>query len=258
MYYLKFLFFALPLFATSCSVATDSSQPQTSLTLTEVVQESSPKVKNVNSAQFLALTKKGNGIILDVRTPGETAQGSLANASFINVNDRAFVQRINLIQKDKPIYVYCASGARSAKAADLLLKNGFTEVYNLLGGIRDWRASGYAVTQPNPGAMNKEASLSLTDFEKILDTDKPVLIDFHTQWCAPCKKMNPIVDNLITVNKNQADILKVDVDQSNEIGEMLQIKGVPVFILFKEGKEIWRHSGAISQETLQNVLNNSI
>ena len=92
-------------------------------------------VQNISAAEFQKQIEQNPGIILDVRTPGETAQGYIPDASFIDFYDKEFTNKVKLMQKDKPIYVYCRSGGRSAKAAEILKQNGFKEVYNLLGGL---------------------------------------------------------------------------------------------------------------------------
>jgi thioredoxin 1 len=258
MHSIKSLILATPFFIISCTEQTASDHQEIAALTVEQVQKAKAHVQNVNPQQFHQLIAKADGIILDVRTPEETAKGAIENASFINVNDRAFVRRIKLMQKDKPIYVYCASGGRSANAADLLIQNGFKDVYNLSGGIRSWTASGFEITPPKEGSISNVTQLTFPEFMKMLDTEKPVLIDFHTQWCSPCKKMSPIIDALTTENKGKAEILKIDVDQSIEVAQKLNIKGVPVFILYENGKETWRQSGILTQAELQAVLDGAM
>ena len=85
-------------------------------------QQSEAFLKNVDAKQFKELVDAGKGIILDVRTPDEVSEGYINNASTINLYDDDFIAKINLIQKDKEIYVYCKSGGRSSEAAELLKK----------------------------------------------------------------------------------------------------------------------------------------
>lgn len=100
--------------------------------------------------------------------------------------------------------------------------------------------------------------MSLSDFEALLKTDKPVLIDFHTVWCASCRKMAPIIDEIAEEYKNKAIVMRIDVDKSKDVGNAYNIKGVPVFILFKNGKEIWKHNGMISEEELKKQIENNL
>ena len=84
--------------------------------------------------------------LLDVRTPEEFSVEHLENADNVNVNSPDFANKVAKYDKSKPIFVYCKVGGRSAQAADKLVAMGFTEVYNLEGGINAWRASGLTTT----------------------------------------------------------------------------------------------------------------
>jgi rhodanese-related sulfurtransferase len=93
---------------------------------------------DITAAQFAELTAKHPGIILDVRTPAEYEKGNIGNSANINFYDRDFVTQVERFEKSTPIYVYCQVGGRSAKAMKQLNASGFEEVYNLLGGYREW------------------------------------------------------------------------------------------------------------------------
>lgn len=86
-------------------------------------------------------------VVLDVRTPSEYNGGHLAQAKLMNVNDSNFKQQLSTLQKDKPVYVYCAAGVRSNKAAKIMRQEGFTQVFELSGGIQAWQAAGKPVTK---------------------------------------------------------------------------------------------------------------
>ncbi|GIL23940.1 MAG: rhodanese [Bacteroidota bacterium] len=86
-------------------------------------------------------------VVLDVRTPDEYNRGHLPDAKLMNVNDRDFKQQLSTLQKDKPVYVYCAAGVRSNKAANIMRQEGFTQVFELKGGIQSWQAAGKPVTK---------------------------------------------------------------------------------------------------------------
>ena len=91
------------------------------------------------------VTSNKEKVILDVRTPSEFNSGHLAQARLMNVNDKNFTQQISTLPKDKPVYVYCAAGVRSNKAAKILRQQGFTHVFELSGGIQAWQAAGKPV-----------------------------------------------------------------------------------------------------------------
>lgn len=211
-------------------------------------------IKNVDAATFKELIEKEDGIVLDVRTPEEVASGHIPNASTINIYDEDFEAKINMMQKDKTIYVYCKSGGRSSQAAQLLQKNGFDKVYNLDGGTMAWENSNYPLTAPSNATDEKIQTISLADFKTMIATDKPVLVDFHTVWCAPCKKMAPVIDEIETEYADKAVVNRIDVDKSKEVAKAYDISGVPVFILFVNGEQKWKHNGMISKEELKKQL----
>ncbi|MGB1018844.1 MAG: rhodanese-like domain-containing protein [Chitinophagales bacterium] len=94
-------------------------------------------IQNVETKEFAELIKN-DGHLIDVRTPGEFDAGHINGATLINVNDANFNSQIEVLEKSKPVYVYCRSGARSMKAARIMEQKGFTKVYNLKGGYLDW------------------------------------------------------------------------------------------------------------------------
>lgn len=219
-------------------------------------QDNQPFIENVDAKKFNELVEVGDGVILDVRTPEEVNQGHLINSSNIDFYDKDFVRKINLISKDKTIYVYCQSGGRSAEAAVILQENGFSKIYNLSGGIKAWEQEGFPLNKTAKETDEHIQQMSLKEFEKLLKTEKPVLIEFHTVWCSPCRKMAPIIDKLEIEYKEEALILRIDVDKSKDVGKAYEIVGVPVFILFLNGEEKWRHTGVISEEELIKQLKN--
>jgi thioredoxin len=213
------------------------------------------ELKHVDSKEFLNLTKSGNGIILDVRTPQEYSQGHIENSTLISSNDKEFVQKVSLLQKGKPIYVYCLSGSRSRSVANYLSKNGFTNVYNLQRGIMEWQQYGYTLTKSdNPIAITNK-TYDQTEFNKILSSKNVVLIDFHAPWCAPCKQMSPIIEQLQKEYTGKATIEKVDITANKTIKKNYNIASIPGLILFKNGKQVWKHTGLISHADLSKVIN---
>jgi len=98
-------------------------------------------IKNVNSIEFKKLIEKKDGIVLDVRTLYEFEGGHIDNANQLNYFAFSFRKNVLLLPKYKPIYVYCRSGYRSKKAAKILIKNGYNNVYNLENGILEWEGN---------------------------------------------------------------------------------------------------------------------
>ena len=213
------------------------------------------RVTHVDAPTFRKLAEERAGIVLDVRTPGEVARGHLADATVIDLNDPRFATKLDLMQKDKPVFVYCASGRRSASAADIMIERGFTEVYNLSGGISAWSAAGFAIDRSAaPAASASTGGMTPAALDAILQGEKRVLVDYHTQWCTPCRKMAPVVDQLAQAWKGKARVLTVDVEQSEALAQREKIQGVPVFVLYVDAKERWRRSGLIPRDVLEAEL----
>ena len=213
---------------------------------------------NLSPKEFKSAFEKENAILLDVRTPQEINGGMIENASTIDFYDADFSKKIAKIQKDKTVYVYCKSGGRSSKAAKMLLESGQAKVVNLKGGIMAWNTNRMPLTKSTSKKDHSMEELSISDFDNMLSKNSLVLADFHTLWCVPCRKMSPIVDELKVEYESSAEILRIDMDKSELLADSYNIKAVPTFVLFKDSKEIWRHTGLISKEELEEILKSNI
>ena len=91
-------------------------------------------------------------------------------------------------------------------------------------------------------------------FSEIINGNKPVLVDFSAEWCGPCKMMKPLLHELSSRVRNQAIILKIDVDKNPSVSQAYQIRSVPTLILFQNGKIMWRQSGVVNAAKLESVI----
>lgn len=214
------------------------------------------EVIHLNAKSFQEKIQSVDGVILDVRTHKETRLGIISNASIVDYYDLNFSNKIKLIQKDKPVFVYCRSGGRSSKAAEQLLEQGQREVYNLKGGISAWQRAHLPIEMQSTIYDSDAQVLTLREFEDLIVEKKFVLANFYTQWCVPCKKMIPILNDF--EKTSSTDLIRVDMDNAQDLSEHYNIEAVPTLILFYKGSEVWRHSGAISKENLQDVVSNNI
>lgn len=111
----------------------------------------SQQAKDLDAKAFKELvTQTPNAIVVDVRTDGEVAQGVIENAIQIDFNGQNFELNLDKLDKNKPTFLYCASGGRSGSASKIMVEKGFKQVYNLNGGINAWRAEGYPTTNLKP------------------------------------------------------------------------------------------------------------
>ena len=91
-------------------------------------------------------------------------------------------------------------------------------------------------------------------FRELIQSGKPVLVDFHATWCGPCKMMSPVLAEVKQELGDVLTIIKVDIDKQPELAQALSVQGVPTFVLFKNGTPLWRQSGAIGKGQLKGIL----
>ena len=97
-----------------------------------------------------------------------------------------------------------------------------------------------------------------TSFQELIQTEKPVLVDFFATWCGPCTQLAPILKEVKDQLGDKISIIKLDVDKNQEIASIYQVRGVPTLILFQGGKQVWRQSGALDTATIiQHISTNT-
>lgn len=98
----------------------------------------------------------------------------------------------------------------------------------------------------------------MSNFETIIKSEKPVLIDFFATWCGPCKVLGPILKEVKGSLGERISIIKIDVDKNQQVAAQYQVRGVPTMILFQNGKQLWRQSGVLSKdEIIKTILEKS-
>lgn len=205
---------------------------------------------NLAVGDFEKAVKQPNIQVLDVRTLGEFQTGHLKNAFLADwTNQEQFTERVQSLDKSKPIYTYCLSGARSGAAASWLREKGYL-AYNMEGGIAAWKRAGKTVEE---SAGVKQ--MTLKEFQLLIPPDKTVLVDIGAAWCPPCKKMDPVIDSLAKSKNLQFHLIRIDAGNQTEISKQLQVEALPTFLVYKNGKEVWRKNGIVDAKELAQHLN---
>lgn len=203
--------------------------------------------KEVSVDEFEKGLTQANIQLLDVRTAGEFRSGHLKGSLQANWNDqKEFTERTASLDKEKTVYIYCLSGGRSHAAAEKLRGEGY-KVVELKGGINAWKRS----DKPVEGASN-EKQMTMADYQQQIAGKEYVLVDFGAEWCPPCRKMEPIVNNFLAANK-AISFFKIDGGVHTDLMKTLNVDGLPTFILLKNGTEVWRYKGVLTAEELNAV-----
>lgn len=91
-------------------------------------------------------------------------------------------------------------------------------------------------------------------FNEIINTNHLVLIDFYADWCGPCKMMSPILQEVKSAIQEGIKIIKINVDQHQDLAAHFMVRGVPTLMLFKNGKMLWRQSGVLHKKDIINII----
>lgn len=210
--------------------------------------------ENISVHDFSNRLKKENRTninLIDVRTPGEFNSGHLKQAANIDYNDRKFLMEVRSLDKNKPTYIYCRSGGRSAGAMEKMKAEGFTKIYNMEGGIKAWNAAHLPLSAPEGYS---ESGLSMKEFKKMVNQDVPVLVDFTASWCGPCKIMKPSVKKLAKTYPKDIKVIYIDVDQNKELVNEIGIQAMPTLHLYKKGRLSRKKVGLLSYQELKRFI----
>jgi len=96
------------------------------------------------------------------------------------------------------------------------------------------------------------------NFEKIINSSTPTLVDFYAEWCGPCKMISPLLEQVSSEIGETAKILKVDIDKNQSFAASYGIRSVPTLMIFKEGKVVWRQSGVPPKHLIVESIKNFI
>lgn len=187
---------------------------------------------------YSKIKSQKNPQIVDARTSEEFALNHIEGAVNFNLQSENYLQSVSKLDKSKPVFIYSIGAGRSVALEKELLKNGFSEAYSLEGGIANWIGNG------KPFYSNLKSKLSLAEFNKIIADNKTVLVDIGSKYCAPCKKVKPILETIRSEYGTNLKILEIELEDSPQvIADLKTVRVFPTLILYENGKIIFKKEG---------------
>ena len=184
---------------------------------------------------YSKIKSEKNPQIIDARGPEEFVLNHINGAVNFNLESKDYDQQIAKLDKTKPVFTYSIGAGRSVWLADDLLKKGFKEAYSLEGGIANWIGNG------KPFYTNSKSKLTLAEYKKIIAENKDVLVDIGSKYCAPCKKVKPILETIKAQYGEHLKIVEIELEDSPQvIADLKTVKVFPTLILYKDGKIVFK------------------
>ena len=94
----------------------------------------------------------------------------------------------------------------------------------------------------------------MSNFNDIINSEQPVLVDFFATWCGPCQMLLPVLNKVKDNLQDRITIIKIDVDKNQDLAQKLNVRGVPTMMLFQNGKQLWRQSGVLTKEEIIKII----
>ncbi|RYJ41020.1 Rhodanese domain-containing protein [Flavobacterium anhuiense] len=187
---------------------------------------------------YSKIKSQKNPQIVDARTPEEFALNHIEGAVNFNLQSENYAQSVAKLDKSKPVFIYSIGAGRSVALEKELIKNGFSEAYSLEGGIANWIGNG------KPFYSNLKSKLSLAEFNKIIADNKTVLVDIGSKYCAPCKKVKPVLEDIRSEYGSNLKIVEIELEDSPQvIADLKTVKIFPTLILYQNGKIVFKKEG---------------
>jgi rhodanese-related sulfurtransferase len=187
---------------------------------------------------YAKIKKQKNPQIIDARGPEEFAINHINGAVNFNQQSENYAKSVAVLDKSKPVFIYSIGAGRSVTLTKELLKNGFTEVYNLEGGIANWIGGG------KPFYANSKSKLSLEEYKKIVADNNTVLVDIGSRYCGACKKVKPVLETIRAEYGEKVKIVEIDLEENPQvIADLKTVKVFPTLILYKDGKIFFKNDG---------------
>lgn len=198
------------------------------------------------------LHNSSDALLLDVRTPEEIGKGYLKGAVFMDFYDSSFKEQVATIDRDMPVFVYCAIGGRSWDAAKIMREMGFKKVYDLKGGIIVWKIKNYPFVKLTSDSARQ--GMNKDEFEKMIVNRPLTFVDFYAPWCGPCKIMVPALDIIEKEMKDSVLVVKINADENLQLMKDYGLKALPYILVLQGTKIVFRHEGFMSEEEMRKTI----
>ncbi|TCN58820.1 sulfurtransferase [Flavobacterium circumlabens] len=189
-------------------------------------------------AFYSKIKSQKNPQIIDARGPEEFALNHIEGALNFNTKSENFEKATAALNPSQPVFIYSIAAYRSGLLATELTKKGFSEVYILEGGIANWIGGG------KPFYTNLKSKLTLPEYKKIVADHNYVLVDIGSKYCATCKTVKPILENLRTQYGEKLKIVQIELEESPQvIADLKTVRVFPTLILYQNGKIVFKKDG---------------
>lgn len=188
--------------------------------------------------------------LIDVRTPEEYAINHLYGAVNVDLQKENYLEPLKKFDKEKSVYIYAIRNNRSNILAKKLRELGYTKVYELEAGIGSWVGAGKQIY------TTAKSETTVADYNKLINSNKIVLVEFGTTYCGACRKVKTILDSLHASSSVDSKNAFIDLyDNPKLVGSLNTIRAIPTVILYKDGKAVWRRTGlTFTKEELEQEI----
>ncbi len=219
-------------------------------------------INQVSPIEFNKQIETNEGIVLDVRTENEFKSGHIKNAIQLNYYAINFKKELLLLSNDKPIYVYCHSGARSKRTCEILNNNGYQNIYNLTYGLLKWDLQELPIekgTKSKHETKTEEKNkMTVEQYNNLLKSNDLVFIDFYAPWCKPCIEMMPLIEELEKEYKGKIKIVKINTETSKDLLKKLNISSIPYLIFYNNEKIVFQKAGKVTRNEIVTIFDKEL
>jgi rhodanese-related sulfurtransferase len=188
--------------------------------------------------------------IIDLRTPEEFALNHVTGAVNVDLRGGNDLAGLEKLDKTRPVFLYAIQHSRPDILAKQLRAKGYNEVYELRTGIAGWIGGGYSYYSATGSELTPAA------YNKIINSRRLVLVDIGTRYCGLCTKVKQWVDSLKSRNDPSYTVLELELYKNTQlVADLKEIRSVPVVILYKDGKPVWKREGlTFTKEDIETEL----